>query len=196
SDENGKVTKVGEPVTSKITIKGEGKAELDGHLYVIKFNVVLKAGVESSVDTGISMGEEEGAPYISLDFMFNGIKVYLEKEIQGRLTKKTKVENPDGDTYFGADSSEPEDFAIKEIKRSEPKTWLKMSKKHQLKYYLNKVDRQKVQNKDEVESKKIKKLEDEKNKKFDREMTLAKMEDRKLMGDLKKRIKLRPPGEL
>jgi len=194
SDENGKVTKVGEPVTSKITIKGEGKAELDGHLYVIKFNVALKAGVESSVDTGISMGEEEGAPYISLDFMFNGVKVYLEKEIQGRLVKNTMEASSIGNDMYGEPTNDV--AGVKKIERSEPKVWLNMSKKHQLKYYLNKNDRQKIKAKDEVEADNIKPLEDKNNRKFDREMELARMQDRKLMGDLKARIKARAPGEL
>jgi len=195
-DESGKVTKVGEPVTAQIKIIGEGEAKFDGHIYVIKLAVVLKSGVESSIDTGLSLGEDEGAPYISLDFMFNGIKVYLEKEIQGRLEKKTNNVVKVGNYLYGTKPETDGDVSVKEVERSESRTWLKMSKKHQLKYYLNKVDRQKIQDKNEVENEEVKALEDKKNKKFDREMELARMEDRKLMGDLKKRIRSKSPGEI
>ncbi|MBL1275495.1 MAG: hypothetical protein COB30_005365, partial [Ectothiorhodospiraceae bacterium] len=151
-DENLKITKVGEPVTSKITIKGEGEASIDGHIYVIKLKVVVKVGVESSIDVGLSLGEDVGAPYISLDFMFNGIKVYLEKEIQGKLEKQTKgFANKSNKFHRSNESDSAAEVNVKEVKRSEPRVWLNMSKKHQLKYYLVKEDRQTIQSLEEAE---------------------------------------------
>jgi len=148
-DESEKTTLTGEPVTSKIKIKAEGKAKLDGHIYVIKVQVILKTGLESSIDMGLSLSEEEGAPYVSLDFMFNGIKLYLEKEIQLRLVKDTKEASSLGNDMYG--DAPDEEVGIKEIKRSEPRVWLEMSKKHQLKYYLKKEDQQEILSKKEVE---------------------------------------------
>ncbi len=150
-DENEKTTLTGEPVTSKIKIKAEGKAKLDGHIYIIKVQVILKAGLESSIDTGLSLSEEKGAPYVSLDFMFNGIKLYLEKEVQIRLEKNTKMEEDEEDNFFGEGGDKDEEVGVKEIERSEPHTWLKMSKKHQFKYYLKKEDRQEILSKKETE---------------------------------------------
>jgi len=148
-DENEKTTLTGESVTSKIKIKAEGKAKLDGHIYIIKVQVILMAGLESSIDMGLSLSEEEGAPYVSLDFMFNGIKLYLEKEVQVRLEKDAKYKSKRN--FFDGVIDNNEDVGIKEVKRSEPRVWLKMSKKHQLKYYLKKEDRQTIQNKKEAE---------------------------------------------
>jgi len=57
-DESGKTTIEGEPVKSKITIKAEGEAKMDGHIYVVKVEVLLRAGVESSLEVGIGMGND------------------------------------------------------------------------------------------------------------------------------------------
>lgn len=168
--ENTKLT--GEPVTSKIAFKVEGEAKLDGHVYVVKVMVVVKIGMESSIDIGLSMGSDDlkddkagnkeennddSAPYVSLDFMFNGIKLYLEKEIQLRLEKNTKnTQASDADDVFGevADEvlAEDDEIGAKEIKRSEPRVWLKMSDKHQFKYYLDKEDREKVESQKELQA--------------------------------------------
>ncbi len=97
----------------------------------------------------LSLSEEKGAPYVSLDFIFNGIKLHLDKEVQIRLEKKTKAVPSIANDMYG-DAPE-EDAGIKETNRSEPLTWLKMSKKHQLRYYLKKKDRQIIQSKKEIE---------------------------------------------
>jgi len=149
--ENEKSKLTGDPVTSKIKIKAEGKAKLDGHIYIIKVQATLKAELESSIDTGLSLSEEDGAPYVSLDFIFNGIKLHLEKEVQIRLEKNTKMEEDEADSFFGEGDDKDEEVGVKEIERSEPHTWLNMSKKHQFKYYLKKEDHREVLSKKETE---------------------------------------------
>jgi len=151
-DENENTTIEGEPVTSKITIKAEGEAKMDGHIYVVKVEVLLKAGVESSMEIGMSIGSDsadkepaaeqskqtdDSAPYIALDFMFNGVKVYLEREVQVSLDKKTKRKSNLQDGFFEAEPS------VKEAERFE-RTWLKMSDKHQFKYYLDSDDQEDI----------------------------------------------------
>jgi len=74
-------------------------------------------------------------------FMFNGVKVYLEKEVQIRLNKDTSKEasaSKDDDMF-------DEEITTKEAQRFE-KVWLKMSDKHQFKYYLNADDREEIKN--------------------------------------------------
>jgi len=158
-DGNGKTINEGEPVKTKIVIKAEGEAKMDGHIYVVKVEMLLKAGVESSIEIGVSLGNDElvdrensgvsdnDAPFVSLDFMFNGVKVYLEKEIQLSLKKKTTTSSGDSQGFFGEAVSDSlplengDEVAAKETERLE-KVWLKMSDKHQFKYYLDAVDRE------------------------------------------------------
>jgi len=133
----------------------EGEAKMDGHVYVVKVEVLLKAGVESSIEVGLRLGSEDikadesddSAPFVSLDFMFNGVKVYLEKEVQVTLVKNTakQVGGSKDDDMFGDvnDSETPPDASGKEAQKYE-KVWLKMSDKHQFKYYLNADDREEV----------------------------------------------------
>ena len=154
-DESEKTTTEGEPVKSKITIKAEGEAKMDGHVYVVKVEVLLKAGVESSIEVGLSLGSDEiksdekddSAPFVSLDFMFNGVKVYLEKEVQVSLIKDTTNEigsDKDSDMFEDVDDTQaPPDTSGKESQKYE-KVWLKMSDKHQFKYYLDADDREEI----------------------------------------------------
>lgn len=208
-DESEKSSITGEPVTSKITFKAEGEAKLDGHIYVVKVEVVLKAGLETSIDIGLSMSSDDlnadkensqpdDAPYISLDFMFNGIKIYLEKEIQLKIEKSSSTDFGDG--LFGkvADDAldEDEEVGTKEVKRSEPRTWLKMSDKHQFKYYLDKEDKEKVKNQKQLKSETGKLHQQQKQDKFDYQMKTAKEKNEKLISNLKKRINREPPKAL
>ncbi len=150
--EDGTTSTVGEPVKSKITIKAEGEAKMDGHIYVVKVEVLLKAGIESSIEIGLSMGSDdvkdkkEKAPYVALDFMFNGVKVYLEKEVQIDLGKDTKEGKSKSNSLYGnkKDNLALPDISVKEVQKYE-KVWLKMSKKHQFKYHLDSDDQEDIQ---------------------------------------------------
>ncbi|MFK5950577.1 MAG: hypothetical protein QM500_17630 [Methylococcales bacterium] len=164
-DENEKTVLEGEPVKSKITIKAEGEAKMDGHIYVVKVEVLLKAGVESSIELGLSLStddtsqnvSDDSAPFVSLDFMFNGVKAYLEKELQISLEKITpeQVGEERDDDMFGDIVEDVPDASGKEVQKYE-KVWLKMSKKHQFKYYLDSDDNEDIKVQDTLNKEKDK----------------------------------------
>ena len=58
-------------------------------------------GNDELVDRENSDVADNDAPFVSLDFMFNGVKVYLEKEIQLSLKKKTTTSSDDSQDFFG-----------------------------------------------------------------------------------------------
>jgi len=82
--------------------------------------------------------------------MFNGVKVYLEKEVQVKLVKAIpkQVGGNRDDDMFGDEPIEQNatdlpDSSAKEAQKFE-KVWLKMSQKHQFKHYLNAEDNEEI----------------------------------------------------
>ena len=89
--------------------------------------------------------------------MFNGVKVYLEKELQISLEKITpeQVGESRDDDMFGSVVEDIPDVSGKEVQKYE-KVWLKMSKKHQFKYYLDSDDSEEIKTQEALNKEKDK----------------------------------------